>query len=249
MNCDSVQDEIGTKLVGSAEDDASATKFARLLDILGYIINEESLAGGDAAEPERLFVDQRVWLGDTYGAGVDAMGEVAHEAEVRLHVGYVERVRVGEEGQSVPPRKFREKCIGEDRLRRETGVPGRPEILELQLVAKVRGQLPMPVDWGESAFLPVLPARMMKNPGPNFVRRKIRVIREPLHRPGDVQMNQNPPDVKDNCLWTGRTVHGSSTSLSAMGGAWVAAAERERRDRRRPMSGGRTERKITTAMT
>src|SRR5262249_41862925 len=92
----------------------------------------------------------------------------------------------------------------------------------------------MPVARRDAAFLPILPARILFNGGPDFLRRQRNSLRKPLHCERNVDANQNAAKIENDGLNL-RSRH--SYLLSAL------------RARRSPMIGGRMERRMIPPIT
>src|SRR5260221_5830935 len=139
---------------------------------------------------------------------------------------------------------FREglkEIVGLKRRRIERAVPGEAKLFKLQWAAEALGNVQMPIVGRDAAFLPIVPARVFFDGGPEFGGRKRDALGKTLDGARHVNFYQNPTDIENHGA---KRSTGHGQSLAEPAEAWAVL-----RLLRRPMIAGRTERITTTPIT
>ena len=110
----------------------------------------------------------------------------------------VNGISVGEKGETLVLGQSFEKIVGLQGLPVEGAVPSVAKFVESQRAAEAPGQMQVPVVRGDAAFLPIVPARVGLNCGPDFVGGKRDAARESAEGARDIEPDQDAPDVKNN---------------------------------------------------
>src|SRR5208282_6632484 len=109
-----------------------------------------------------------IGLTDAHGTGINALAlwEIPEELISGFHVSHVNGIRVGEQHQTVVFRQLFEHLYWMDGLRIECQIPGRSELCKVERNAQPLAEMEMPIVRGDAAFLPIAPARIFFDGGP-----------------------------------------------------------------------------------
>ena len=171
--------ELTQELGWILEADGVQAQLPRGFGVLCDVINVQRFRSGDAESVERCLVDCRRGFARADAAGIDARREVASEQELAVQTRGMERVGIGKQGQAVLRAQPREQTFLENRVRIECAIPCRAEFLESERQSQASGEVSVPFKRRDSALLPVLPARVSLNRGPQLFRGRFRRRTDP----------------------------------------------------------------------
>ena len=180
------------------EDNPGHPKAVSGLRIGGNIVNVHGFLGPDLAGLEGLTIDERVGLARADAVGIDADGKEAEEGEARLLLGHVDGVGIRKQGEPVVLRKVFEERFRVDRVRVKGAIPHFTELLEGERGAETFGQMKVPIPRRDAPLLPIEPAGVLFNRGPDILRRQREAGSQSVHGARDVHADQDAPDIEDD---------------------------------------------------
>jgi len=197
--------------------DPSEAKLPGRLYVCSDVINEDRLPCADFGGAHGLTVNKGVGLAGPNRAGIDALpfGETLVEVISRFEIRNVDGVGVREENQAIAFGEFLEETQRVDWLGIESKIPCRGELLEAERHAQVLTQMEMPIVRGNAAFLPIRPARIFLDGGPQLFGSEGEALSEAELRPAKINAHQNAANIEDDRTDSGRT-HALAVSRGGM---------------------------------
>lgn len=210
-----------------AEDESSHAEALRGFGIRGDVIDIDGFACGHFAGAKGFRVDERIRFTSTDAEGINANWKVPEKGETHFCVGHVNKVGIGEQSQAVVLGEFFEKELRLDRFGCQDAIPNLFELFESERAAETLAEMKVPVLWRDPAFLPVWPARIVFDGGPDFLRSELEVRGKPSHGAVNIHLDEDTADVEDDCAEI-RGGHGL-LSLGASGGCAPRAEDADER--------------------
>ena len=170
--------KLGFELFGELKDDASHAQALGGFDVGGDVVDVDGFLGTNFHGAKGFAVDERVGFAGTDGAGIDSNGKEAEEIVVSFDVGDVDGVGIGKKREAVMAGKSLEKGIFEDGDGIESAIPGVDKLFERERAAEAFDEMKMPIARPDAALLPVLPARIVGDGGPDFVGKERNIFCE-----------------------------------------------------------------------
>jgi len=87
----------------------------------------------------------------------------------------------------------------------ESGIPHRGELLKIERNAETLAEMEMPIVRGNAAFLPIRPARIFFDGGPELLRGEGKALSEAGLGTPDIHADQNAANVEDDRADSSRT--------------------------------------------
>src|SRR5580704_17664203 len=103
-------------------------------DVFFEVVDEDGFVGFGGAQG--VLINDWVGLAGADDAGVDADGEVLKEGESRFHVGDVDGVGVGEQGETILFGEAGPEAVGLEGFGEQGGVPGLSELVVGEVAAE-----------------------------------------------------------------------------------------------------------------
>ncbi len=122
--------EVGLKLFGRLENDASHPKATSGLRVGGNVVNINGFPSPDLASLQGLAIDNRIGLARANAIGIDPDGKEAKEGETDLLMGHVDRVGIRKQREAVVPREILKERFRMDRIRVKGAIPNLAELVE-----------------------------------------------------------------------------------------------------------------------
>jgi hypothetical protein len=181
-----------------AEDESSHTEALRSFGVGRNVIDIDGFAGVHFAGAKCFSVDKRIWFTGADAKGIDANRKVPEKGETRLCAGHVKGVGIGKQGEAVVLGKPFEKGLRLDRFGGQNAIPSLFELFESERAAETLAEMKVPVLWRDPALLPVWPARIVFDDGPDFLRSELEVRGKPSHNAVNIHLDEDTADVEDN---------------------------------------------------
>jgi len=196
--------QVGLELFRGLKHDAVHAELCGGLGVGWHVIHIDGFVGADFAGMQGFFVDDGIGLAGAYAAGVDAHGERFKEAVSFFQMRDMQGVGIGEQRQPILFSELREKSILVDGGGIEGAVPDFDELLKTELASEPPGDVEVPVPRRHAPLLPIVPAGIFFERGPDFFRGERDAVGEAGHGAGDVDANENAANVEDDGAEFGR---------------------------------------------
>src|SRR5215813_11707532 len=172
--------QIGAKLARVPVVDAVKPQGSSRLYIFEDVVNEHGLRGLRVNGLEGGLKDHGRRLAGLHRTGIDAGcgRKESKKAECGFKVSYVDRFGIGKQRQALAAGQRDEQIVGLNWLGIERAVPGIAKPSEVERTAEALGDVAVPVVRRHPAFLPVRPARVGLDDGPELVRAERNAARQ-----------------------------------------------------------------------
>ena len=191
--------QVRVELGGGLEMDAGEAQPAGGFDVGEDVVYVDGLFGADFAGSEGLAIDERVGLTGTNGArvGADRLWKIGEEIVAGLEFFDVDGIRVRQQAETIALCEAREEGSFVDRVGIEGGIPDPFELFEIERKVEALAEVQVPIARGHAAFLPVWPAGVVFDGGPQFFGSKGKSLGQGGFHALDIHTDEDSANVKD----------------------------------------------------
>ncbi len=192
--------QVGGELADGLKGDSGHAQALRSFDVGWDIVNVEGFLGADLTGAKGFAEHERVRLAGAYPAGIDAdgFGEVAKEIVSGFEMRDVDGVGIGKKAEAVALGKDFEEGVFMNGLGIEGTIPGLGELSEGEGCAEALGEVEVPIAGRDAAFLPIGPAGVIFDGGPDLRGRKRDALGKAFQRAAEIHTNEHAPDIEND---------------------------------------------------